>query len=47
MKTKMTNEEMAILKSFEEEEWKPVANFPDRKKALTEYARNTLKKNAG
>jgi predicted DNA binding CopG/RHH family protein len=44
MKTKMTSEEMAILKSFEEEEWKPVADFPERKKTLTEYARNTLKK---
>jgi predicted DNA binding CopG/RHH family protein len=44
MKTKLTEEELAILKSFEEEEWTPAADFPERKKVLMEYARNTLKK---
>jgi predicted DNA binding CopG/RHH family protein len=44
MKTKLTIEEQAMLKSFEEEEWIPVADLPERKRQLTEYARNTLRK---
>jgi predicted DNA binding CopG/RHH family protein len=44
LKTKLTIEEQAILKSFEEEEWTPAADLSEPKKALTEYARNTLKK---
>ncbi len=44
MKTKLSKEEKEILESFEKGEWVPVANFSERKKALSEYARNTLKK---
>jgi predicted DNA binding CopG/RHH family protein len=45
MKHKLTKEEQALLKSFEEEEWKPVEDLPRRKKELTEYALSTLRKN--
>jgi predicted DNA binding CopG/RHH family protein len=44
MKTKLSKEEKEILESFEKGEWVPVANLAERKKALAEYARNTLKK---
>jgi len=44
MKTKLSKEEKEILESFEKDEWVPVANLSERKKALAEYARNTLKK---
>ncbi|MBN1363872.1 MAG: hypothetical protein JW976_03615 [Syntrophaceae bacterium] len=44
MKTKLTKEEKGILDSFERGEWIPVANLAKRKKELTEYARNTLRK---
>jgi predicted DNA binding CopG/RHH family protein len=44
MKTKLTKEEQALLKSFEEGEWSPVADLSERKKELMEYARNTLRK---
>ena len=44
MKTKLSKEEKEILESFEKGEWVPVANFSERKKALSEYAQNTLKK---
>jgi predicted DNA binding CopG/RHH family protein len=43
IKTKLTKEEQAIPRSFEEE-WIPVADLPERKRQLTEYARNTLRK---
>jgi predicted DNA binding CopG/RHH family protein len=44
MKTKLSREEKEILDSFEKGEWVPVKNPSERKRALTEYARNTLKK---
>ena len=44
MKTRLTKEEKEIVKSFENGEWKPVENLSDRKKALMQYARHTLKK---
>jgi predicted DNA binding CopG/RHH family protein len=44
MKTKLTKEEKGILDSFERNEWIPVTNLAKRKKELTEYARNTLRK---
>lgn len=44
MKTKLTKEEKGILDSFEKGEWIPVANLSKRKKELSEYARNTIKK---
>jgi predicted DNA binding CopG/RHH family protein len=44
MKTKLTKEEKGIRDSFERGEWVPVANLSQRKKELTEYARNTLRK---
>jgi predicted DNA binding CopG/RHH family protein len=37
-------EEKEIVKSFEDGEWKPVQNLSDRKKALMQYARQTLRK---
>jgi predicted DNA binding CopG/RHH family protein len=40
----LSSEEKDILHSFEKEEWIPVADLPKRKKELTEYARNTLRK---
>jgi predicted DNA binding CopG/RHH family protein len=42
MKTKLSKEEKEILESFEKDEWSPSENLPERKKALSEYARNTL-----
>lgn len=44
MKTKLTKEEKEILDSFEKDEWVPVTNLTKRKKELTAYARNTLRK---
>ena len=44
MKAKLTEEEKEILDSFEKDEWVPVADLPKRRKELSEYARNTLKK---
>ena len=44
MKTKLSKEEKEILESFEKGEWNPVTNLSERKKVLSEYARNTLKK---
>jgi predicted DNA binding CopG/RHH family protein len=44
MKTRLSKEEKEILSSFEKGEWVPVKNPSERRKALTEYARNTLKK---
>ncbi len=44
MKTRLSKEEKEILDSFEKGEWVPTKNPSERKKALTEYARNTLKK---
>lgn len=44
MKTNLTKEEKEILDSFEKGEWVPVTNLSKRKRELTEYARNTLRK---
>ena len=44
MKTKLTKEEKEILDSFEKGEWVPVADLSKRKRELSEYARNTLRK---
>ncbi|MBU1170040.1 MAG: antitoxin [Proteobacteria bacterium] len=44
MTSKLTKEEKEILGSFEKGEWIPVADLSKRKKELTEYARNTLRK---
>ncbi len=44
MKDKLTEEEKEILDSFENGEWVPVADLQDRRKELSDYARNTLKK---
>jgi predicted DNA binding CopG/RHH family protein len=44
MKTRLSKEETKILASFEKGEWVPVKNPSERRKALAEYARNTLKK---
>ena len=44
MKTKLSKEEKEILEGFEKGEWVPVKNLSERKKALAEYARSTLKK---
>jgi predicted DNA binding CopG/RHH family protein len=43
-KTKLTKEEKEILDSFEKDVWVPVANLTQRKKELSAYARNTLRK---
>lgn len=37
-------EEKEVLDSFEKGEWLPVADLASRKKELSDYARNTLKK---
>jgi predicted DNA binding CopG/RHH family protein len=44
MKNKLTGEEEELLKSFEEGEWTPIEDLPERKKKLMEYARSTLRK---
>jgi predicted DNA binding CopG/RHH family protein len=44
MKTKLSKEEKETLESFEKEEWVPTKNLPERKKLLSEYAKNTQKK---
>ena len=44
MKTKLTKEEKELLDSFDKGEWVPVADLPQRKKELSAYARNTLRK---
>jgi predicted DNA binding CopG/RHH family protein len=44
MKTRLTKEEKEIVKNFENGEWMPVKNLSGRKKALMQYARNTLRK---
>jgi len=44
MTAKLTKEEKEILDSFENGEWVPVADLPERRKEHAEYARNTLKK---
>jgi predicted DNA binding CopG/RHH family protein len=44
MKIKLSTEEKEILESFEKGEWNPATNLSERKKVLSEYARNTLKK---
>ncbi len=37
-------EESDLMKSLEDEEWRPVKDFQEQKKAAVEAARNTLKK---
>jgi predicted DNA binding CopG/RHH family protein len=44
MKDRLTEEEQAILGSFERGEWVPVKDLSKRKRELIRYARNTLKK---
>ncbi len=44
MTAKLTKEEQEILDSFENGDWVPVADLPERRKELAEDARNTLKK---
>ncbi len=44
MKAKLSKEEKEILESVEKGEWVPMKDLSERKKALAEYARNTLKK---
>jgi len=44
MKVKLTKEEQEILDSFESGEWIPVKDLLKRKRELSRYARNTLKK---
>jgi predicted DNA binding CopG/RHH family protein len=44
MRSKLTKEEKEIVSSFENEEWKPVDDLQKRKKLLSEYAQNTVKK---
>jgi predicted DNA binding CopG/RHH family protein len=44
MKTKLSKDEAEILESFEKDGWIPVENLAERKKALAEYARGTMKK---
>jgi len=44
MKARLSKEEKEILESFEKGEWTSAENLSERKKALAEYARNTLKK---
>ncbi|MBI5551978.1 MAG: antitoxin [Desulfobacterales bacterium] len=44
MNAKLAKEEKALLDSFEKDEWIPVKNLAKRKKELSEYARNTLRK---
>ena len=44
MKNRLTEEEQAILDSFERGEWVPVKGLAKRKRELIRYARNTLKK---
>ena len=44
MKNRLTEEEQAILDSFERGEWVPVEGLSKRKRELIRYARNTLKK---
>lgn len=43
-KNKLTKEEKEILDSFEKGEWVPAASLTQRKKELSAYARNTLRK---
>jgi len=44
MKDRLTEEEQAMLASFEKGEWVPVKDLSKRKRDLIRYARNTLKK---
>ncbi len=44
MKDRLTEEEQALLNSFERGEWEPVTDLPKRKRELMRYARNTVKK---
>ena len=44
MKRRLTKEEKEIVKDFENGEWVPVANLPRRRKALMQFARDTLRK---
>lgn len=44
MKTKLSKEEKEILENFEKGEWVPVTDLSRRKQELSEYARNTLRK---
>ena len=44
MKDRLTEEEQAMLASFEKSEWVPVKDLSKRKRDLIRYARNTLKK---
>jgi predicted DNA binding CopG/RHH family protein len=44
MKTNLSKEEKEILESFEKGEWVSVGDLSERKKALAEYARETVKK---
>jgi predicted DNA binding CopG/RHH family protein len=44
MKRKLSKDEAEILESFEKDGWIPVENLAERKKALAEYARGTMKK---
>ena len=42
---KLDKYEKEILDSFEKGEWKSVSNIAKRKTELSEYAKNTIKKN--
>lgn len=43
-KTTLDNEEKNILDSYDRDEWKPVKNPKSEIKKLSDYARNTIKK---
>jgi predicted DNA binding CopG/RHH family protein len=43
-KTALDNEEKTILDSYDRDEWKPVKNPKNEIKKLSDYARNTIKK---
>lgn len=43
-KTTLDNEEKNILDSYDRDEWKPVKNSKMEIKKLSDYARNTIKK---
>ncbi len=43
-KTTLDNEEKNIVDSYDRDEWKPVKNQKSEIKKLSDYARNTMKK---
>jgi len=45
MKPKLDKEEKEIVETYKQGEWKSTPHFEERKEELSEYARNTLKKN--